>query len=134
LQVPPEQLVPARQAFPHWPQFDASVWRSTQDCEPAQAVGAVAGHAHEPPTQTSFVSGQMCPHVPQFAGSVARATHEVEQASGVVPGQAHAPAEHVSFDSEQTFPHAPQFDGSADGSMQFPLQRMFGAGQTHTPP
>jgi hypothetical protein len=60
-------------AFPHEPQFIASVWKLRQI--PAHAVVPV-GHTHAPLTQLAPVAHAM-PHALQLFGSVNRSWHEL---------------------------------------------------------
>ena len=89
--VPVEQhAVPAQQSVP-------------------QIMGVELVHPHFPPEQ-AWVSGQGCPHAPQFAASLARSLHTPEQL--VCPAGQQMPLEQVGVATVQAFPHAPQFAAS----------------------
>jgi hypothetical protein len=90
--LPALQMYPGSQIFPHAPQFDRSLSRSAQYGAPPGAASA-SGPASPPPVELLHVlSGgahvsehvpplhtcpalQALPHLPQFALSVVRSTH-----------------------------------------------------------
>jgi hypothetical protein len=70
------QVAPMPHAWPHVPQFIASVEVSTQLFEPAHSV-CVPGHAHAvtvPVVMQVAVAGQTLPQPPQF-GLIVVSTH-----------------------------------------------------------
>ncbi len=85
---PFEQVVPLAHEAPHAPQLSGSVVVSTQ-IPPPQFVRPVGQHV--PLEQVGVAPEQMVPHVPQWAGSVARLT----QASGQLSGHCAAVHPHV---------------------------------------
>ena len=85
---------PVPQLLPHAPQLAASVARLTQAFELAWHMVVGAGQASHLPLLQIVQLGQALPQPPQFARSVAVATHLlllVEAQSSVPLGQAHWP-------------------------------------------
>jgi hypothetical protein len=144
-QALPLHCWPAGHTLPQPPQFCES-WVVS-----AQYVGEAAGHAvwvptqltAQPPEVQSCPDGQTLSQEPQLAGSfwvlVQKAPPPLPQAFGVAPGQEHAaleqvcPAAHVvpAVPASAT-PQpavAPQNVLFELGSMQFPLQSIWGAWQ-----
>jgi hypothetical protein len=93
------------QALPQAPQFRALDARSRQE-RPHAFSPPVQEAAQVPPLQKGVGAAHPAPHVPQFAGSLARSTH--------APSQRNAPSGHTQrpptqlWLAAQTAPHAPQ--------------------------
>src|SRR5262245_44916318 len=69
---PMDDSTPAHVA-PQRPQFETSVWRSTQLVPQMERPGVV--HAHRYEEHVEIPGGQAVPHAPQFIGSLASDTH-----------------------------------------------------------
>ncbi len=94
-----EPLGTPAQAVPHFPQFEASLLRSTQ-ASPQSANPALQASPHFPAPQAGSafaVVGHAAPQLPQFCGSEATATQEPVQLP-CPTGQVdlHTPPEHAS--------------------------------------
>lgn len=93
--------------------------------------GSVAGHAHVPPSQTSFVRVHANPQVPQFDGSVASATHLVSHGSGRLVGHPHCELTQTPFVWGQAFPQEPQFARSPFCRFVHTVPQLSGYGAAH---
>jgi hypothetical protein len=128
VQVPPTQLAPEGQAFPHAPQLVLLVFVSTQDVP--HCVSDPQPDEHTPALQTCPVA-HMCPQVPQLLASEEVGTHAPLHT--VVPaGQVHWPPLHDA-PIGHALPQSPQFFASDMVSTQAPPQLNKPPEQTQRP-
>lgn len=80
--------------------------------------------------QPGVASGQACPHVPQFVGSVIRSEQAPLQATfpSAGHGSAHVPLTQTGRLEGQAMPQSPQLSASEEMSTQVPAQFAFPTG------
>jgi len=105
----------------HAPQFDLSLWRSTQAFAFGQNVSPPRHVGWHDPFEHAIPDGQTSPHAPQFALSLfvfAQNTATPSNAQGDWPGaqvELHAPSTHA-WPLGHFAAHAPQLSRSTFGS------------------
>jgi len=129
-QLPATQTAPAPQALPQLPQFASSASSATH-APPQSAKPAGQTHVEamqdRPPLQAT-------PQPPQLAESLVRSTQLWPQAVyGAVQPLAHDPAWQKGAALGQALRQLPQLSGSLSSARQAPSQTTVPAGQTHAP-